>query len=366
MVNTALLEKNYNTLKNKNNQGCDSLTTLYESYVQTLNEEEGIPGTVMADIANSENSVNDILLSYYMEREIPSIPRDVLNIVKMRGHTNIFFTIKTKSDDSGIEILKQQLKTVDDPPKRTSITLEALHDIFSVHGLDGIKLIANFLRDHANRDENTDFVNFLRTNAVEKDPITLSDPANTEMVHFEVAKRVQQHIYEMNMKHQRTFEAFAVVPYIQGGAITGINYINSFVSDQSHKLDNTPIISTYRIAREILTDYYINPDMNDNYVYVGLRSRLNPSCSCGMFGSYQETIKSAVAYETAEQKLFLFNRYGFVLNPAHSANDPMIMKFKIKNWTSNVAENNSGSGNGNGDDTAPIDDEDIGGLFGNG
>ena len=360
MINTALLEKNYNLLRNK--QNCDSLTTLHDSYIQTLNEEEGTPGTVMADIANAENSVNDIILSYYMEREVPSIPRDVLNIVKMHGHTNIFFTIKAKSDDSGIEIVKQQLKTVDNPPKRTSITLEALHDIFSVHGLDGIKLVANFLRDHANRDENTDFINFLRTNAVERDPLTLSEPTNSEMTHFEVAKRVQEHIYEMNLKHQRTFEAFAIVPFHQGGAITGLNYINSFANFQNNKIDVAPIISTYRIAREILTDYYVNPDMNDNYVYVGLRSRLNPSCSCGMFGSYQETIKTAVAYETAEQKLFLFNRYGFVLNPAHSANDPFVIKFKITNWDSSTSINTGGSGNG--EWTEPIPDDDIGGMFG--
>ena len=80
-----------------------------------------------------------------------------------------------------------------------------------------------------------------------------------------------------------------------------------------------------------MTDYYINPDINDDYVYVALRSRLNPACSCGIFGAYQESIRTAVAYETAEQKIFLFNRYGIVLNPAHSQNDPMIIKFKLNN-----------------------------------
>lgn len=338
MIQIQKLENIYADLKESRKLREDSLNLLSEAYKKLNEEDAGVTGTLSADIANAEHSVNDILLSYYMEREIPSIPRDVLNIVKMRGHTNLLFTIQSKPDDSGIEIVKQRLSVFNNSPKRTSVTLEALHDIFSVHGLDGIKLIANFLRDRANREENINFVGFLTNNAVQRPDLTLSEPANTEMVHFEVSKRVQQYIYEMNTQHQRTFEAFAIVPYIQGGAITGLNYINSIISDQTKKLDNTPIISTYRIAREILTDYYINPDITDNNVYVGLRSRLVPSCSAGVFGSYQESIRTAVAYETAEQKFFLFNRYGIALNPAHTNDDPMIIKFKLTNWTASDSE----------------------------
>jgi hypothetical protein len=288
-------------------------------------------GTTTADIANTENSLNEILLSYYMERGIPSIARDALNITNMVGHTNFFFTIQPKSDDTGIEIVKRGITAQETPVKSVSVTLEALQDMFSVHGLDGIKLIANFLRDKANAEENQTFINFLSSNALVKNPLTFTEPQNSELIHFELSKRIQQYVFEMNMKHQRTFEAFAIVPYITCGAVSGLDYINSIVSDQQHKLDNTPIISTYRVAREILTDYYINPDINDDYVYVALRSRLNPACSCGIFGAYQESIRTAVAYETAEQKIFLFNRYGIVLNPAHSQNDPMIIKFKLNN-----------------------------------
>lgn len=365
MINTQKLQEKYEGLKVKRKLVNESLNTLTEAYKMCLNEEDaGVTGTLSADIANTENSVNDILLSYYMERYLPSIPRDALNIVKMKGWTNILFTVRAKNDDTGIEICKSRLNVFNNSPMRTSITVEALHDIFAVHGLDGIKIVANYLRDRANREENTNFIHFLRNESFEKPSITLSEPLNMEQVHFEVSKKVQEYIFEMNMQHQRTFEAFAIVPYVQGGAITGIDYLNSVIGGQPNRVDITPIISTYRSVREILTDYYINPDITDPYVYVGLRSRLNPTCSAGIFGAYQEMIKSAVAYETGEQKFFLVNRYGIALNPAHTQQDPMVIKFKIENWLSDVEQGEtcvcqcSGSGSGSGD-TYRLTEEEI-------
>ena len=298
MINTSELEKEYKELLIKNNSG-NSMELLQKAYRFIHEEYAPMGGTTTADIANTENSLNEILLSYYMERGIPSIARDALNITNMVGNTNFFFTIQPKSDDTGIEIVKRGITAQETPVKSVSVTLEALQDLFSVHGLDGIKLIANFLRDKANAEENQTFINFLSSNALVKNPLTFTEPQNAELIHFELSKRIQQYVFEMNMKHQRTFEAFAIVPYITCGAISGLDYIN--------------------------------PDINDDYVYVALRSRLNPACSCGIFGAYQESIRTAVAYETAEQKIFLFNRYGIVLNPAHSQNDPMIIKFKLNN-----------------------------------
>ena len=137
-----------------------------------------------------------------MERGIPSIARDALNITNMVGNTNFFFTIQPKSDDTGIEIVKRGITAQETPVKSVSVTLEALQDLFSVHGLDGIKLIANFLRDKANAEENQTFINFLSSNALVKNPLTFTEPQNSELIHFELSKRIQQYVFEMNMKHQ--------------------------------------------------------------------------------------------------------------------------------------------------------------------
>ena len=209
MINTSELEKEYKELLIKNNSG-NSMELLQKAYRFIPEEYAPMGGTTTADIANTENSLNEILLSYYMERGIPSIARDALNITNMVGNTNFFFTIQPKSDDSGIEIVKRGITAQETPVKSVSVTLEALHDMFSVHGLDGIKLIANFLRDKANAEENQTFINFLSSNALEKNPLTFTEPQNAELIHFELSKRIQQYVFEMNMKHQRTFEAFGL------------------------------------------------------------------------------------------------------------------------------------------------------------
>lgn len=278
-----------------------------------LNENKWVPTIATTD----ENlSINGI----YQQAKLPSLGRKIFTVTPISGPTGAIFNIASKTD--GIVLLRNEVEVYDYPVNapKSKITLEALQDIKSQYGEDGLKLVANYLKGIANDDENTKTIAFLNNNAVATPNITLSEPTLPDLVWREISYKVQQCVLEMNSQHIRTYNAFVVLPYSLGASIMSVfaDLHNSELADASSLF----------IGKSGLTEWYVNPLSDDDNIYVGLMDKYGTGRECAVFSPFTNEIKIDTDYETGMQICHIWNRYAITVSPLHSATEPMIMKFE--------------------------------------
>ena len=203
----------------------------------------------------------------------------------------------------------------------TGITQEVVHDLRSQFGKETAGVIGKLLRGLANDAENTDTIAFLEANALAGTTLLLSNSANAETNLFEITQRVHELVLAINSNHLRSYEAFAVVPYVALGGIMGLSkYVGG---------DNKSERGLF-IAKVGQTKFYLNPDATATNAYVGLKDTTNPSKSSAVFSPYVSNIIDAIDSNTGNSTYHIFNRYAITASPLHVAGEEMLHKFAIQ------------------------------------
>lgn len=277
-----------------------------------------------SDIATMESRFN--IDETFQQLKLPSLARVVFREMEVKSVITKIFNIVDKTDgNSENEVaLKLVYSTLTIPnavkPLRTKVTLEALEDFQRMYG-DPVPYVAKMLKGISNSRENDDLIKFLKKNAIDDEDLKISDMLNSETQMFEITNRIQQCVLRMNSKSKRTYHAFAIIPYKFAASImttyaytTGLNTVKS---------------NDLLIADLGITKYYVNPDPTDTNCYIGLKHPTNESLSSGYFGSYKTFIQQVDEFETGNKQFHVFNRYDMCMSALHTADDPMLLKFKI-------------------------------------
>lgn len=281
--------------------------------------------TLSSDISPTETKLD--VETVFQQLRLPSLPRLVFKDYEVKSlHTKVFGI--TDRDDSSDQYSDIALKSVsndliipyDSQQLRTRITLEAMEDFETMYG-DPASHIAKMLKGVCNQRENNDFIKFLKEKAYDDEDLKLSDPLNSETQMFEITNRVQRCVLRMNSKTMRTFYSYAIVPYkFVGSIMTTFAYTTGLNTTKSSEL----LVADLGIAK-----YYVNPDPNDEYCYVGLKHPSIDNLSSGFFGSLKPFIQKVDETESGNKVYFIFNRYAMCTSPLHEEENPMILKFKI-------------------------------------
>lgn len=279
-----------------------------------LNENKWAPTIATTD----ENlSINPI----YQQLRLPSLGRQIFTVSDVHGPTGAIFNIV--SANGGISFIRNEVEVYDYPanPPKSRITVEALQDIKTQYGENGLGLVAKYLKGLANDDENQKTIAFLNNKSVSTTSLTLTEPTKPDTVWTELSYKIQNCVLEMNSKHIRSYSAYVVLPYKLGASIMSV-----FAG-----LDNPELAdaSSLFVGRSGLTEWYINPDNTDNNVYVGLVDREGLGRGCAVFSPYVNEIRSTKEYDTGDVVCFIWNRYAITESPLHTASEPMMMKFTV-------------------------------------
>lgn len=275
------------------------------------------------NIATTDENLN-ALNKLFQQSKLPSIGKEIFTLNVMHGPTAAVFSVVTENNK--VKIKRNEVEVInqfsDGAPIKTSIKTEALYDIKAQYGEDGTELLANYLKGLANDYENEKTIDFLSDNAVQKDNLSLTD-VSPEYVWQAISNHVTQLILEMNSKNIRTYEAFVVLPYKLGASIMSL-YAG---------LDNAELADRTRlfVGRSGYTEWYINPDSNDETtIYVGLKDREGTGKNCAYFSMYTNDITTAVDSESGEPNYFIWDRFALTMNPSHTNDNPMLVKFSVE------------------------------------
>ena len=261
------------------------------------------------------------LVDVFQQTKLPSLGRSVFYEVKMKGPSGGIFNLTDDGQD--IELVRSKLETYPCKTIKTKITQEALYDLVNTYGEEfAYKYVSRMLRGLCNVQENERTLEFLRNNAVDDGALVLSDKLNAETQMFEITNKVQRLCLKMNSLTQRTFSAFAIIPYTHVGSImTTYAYTTG---------NNTTDINELLVADFALMKYYVNPDPTDTYSYVGLRSNKQPFCSSAFFGEYTNDLQLIHEPDTGNLVFYIYNRFGICESPLSTDDNPMLYKFEIQ------------------------------------
>lgn len=264
---------------------------------------------------------NVVLNQIYMKLSLPSLGRSIFGFTKIHGPTGGVFAIKAKDTGDGIELLRNNITVNDNVSNSISISQEAFDDWVNTYGEDVKERIVTHMGRYANIDENDYCIKFLKNNSKLSTALTLTNPLDPDIVWMEIAYKATQLVLEANMSGRITFNSYLVVPYKYAASI--IAMYPKMVNQNNHVLDDMYAGNVAGMA------IYINPDAEDDNVYVGLRDDEIGRCSA-IFTSYYDKIVGPVAdVKTGNHKYFIFKRFAITTNPLHTDTTPMMFKFKV-------------------------------------
>ena len=259
------------------------------------------------------------LANAYQQVKLPSLARVLCQNVKMQGPSASVFALDYDKDDTHLIMKKGALECFESKPINTGISREAYDDICATYGENiATVYLAQLLKARANEQENTEFVKFLQDNAIDAGAITISDKTNADTVTCELSNSIAKCVMQMNKNNNRSYAAFAILPYeLAGSIMTSFAYMTG---------TNTTDINELRVASFGLTRFYVNPDSADTNVYVGLLHH-DGLCGTAFFGDYTSDLSQVIDPDSGNFVYFIFNRYGFAMNPIHSDENPLLYKF---------------------------------------
>ena len=279
---------------------------------------EDITSPLGGDINVASTDQNLSVDNIFQQTNIQSLARQVCATVQLMGPSGALYNIIKKVD--GFKLIRKDLIELPSTILKTGITREAIQDLKSQFGKDADNVIGTLFRGISNEIENTALLSVLGTQGKDYGDLQLSDSLNAEMNLFEVTQRVHEIILKMNQKYQRTFDAFAILPFKPLGGIMGLSQYAGALKKDERGLFITQIGST---------KFYLNPDVADEYAYVGLKDSDNLSKSSLVFAPYQNNIIEAVDPASGEVLYFLVNRFALDSSPLHELDNEMIYKFKV-------------------------------------
>ena len=203
---------------------------------------------------------------------------------------------------------------------KSGITAEAIEDIRAQYGKEAENIIGKLLRGLSNAQENTRTLEFLEANALADAALTLTDSLNAETNLFEITQKVHELVLKINSKNLRTYEAFAVIPFVNLAAIMALSkYAGSDEQDERGLF----------IAKIGRTRFYLNPDAASTTAYIGVKDTDDKSKSSAVFSPYATSIIDAVDPDTAVTSYHIYNRFAITASALHETDNEMLYKFTI-------------------------------------
>lgn len=286
-----------------------------------MTTNELLESSLAPNIADTDENV--VLNKIYMKLSLPSLGRRIFGFTKIHGPTGGVFAIKSKDTGDGIELLRNDIKVEDDVSNRITISQEAFDDWVNMFGEDVKERIVTYMKRYANIDENKYSLEFLNTHSKQLPPLTLSNPADPEVVWKEIAYKATQAVLEANMTGRITFNSYLLLPYKYASAIMAMYPM------MIHQ--NEPIMDDMYVGSIGGMGIYINPDIEDNNVYVGLRDEVEIGKCAAIFTTYYDKIVGPVVdAKTGNASYFIFKRFAITPNPLHTETTPMMFKFAIE------------------------------------
>ena len=285
-----------------------------ENYIY-LAEDTDLPNSSNIETTDQNLSV-DLM---FQQSGIQSLATQICSVVEMIGPTAALFNIVKKDNENSFKILRKEVQCFPSRIIKTGLTREVVQDSFSQFGKETEVIIGNLLRGISNKYENDKLFELLDNECVEYDSITFSQLNNAEMNFFEITQKVHELILKMNIKNQRTYNAFAVIPYIVLAGIMGIKNLT-----KNNEIEENGLFIT-EIGK---TKYFINPYVDNTNIYVGLKDENDLTKSSLVFGKYQNSISDATDPETGEIHYYLANRFSITSSPLHLPGDEMLYKIK--------------------------------------
>lgn len=266
---------------------------------------------------NIDSGDKNLLNRMFQELRLSSLPREIFAYVRMCSSSGGVFAMRTKKDSTDIEIIRQNISCEIRTPFKTSITQEAYQDIQHMYGEHAIENIAKMLRAETNAQENTDCIKFLKENSSDEGTLTFED--GTEEKFYALNRKINECVLKANYESIRTFSNWAVIPFNVLAYVLGeLTNVNGIPLGENNDL---------KVARIGLTDFYLNPDITDKNIYVGLKDTVNISKSSAFFGDYTSDITSTIDPSDGSFKFYIYNRYGICKNPLANGDKPMLFKF---------------------------------------
>lgn len=259
----------------------------------------------------------------FQQSGIESLAMRICAVTPLQNPIGGVFNIKRKAGTNDLELVRKNVEVLPTELIKTGLSQEALQNIMNIFGKKSTQIIGNLFRGIANEIENTALLSLLRDKSKDYGELALSDSLNFETNLGELMQRVNEIIIKMNQKNFRTYEAFAILPAV---ALTSIYSVGKLFNHHEEFNENGLFLT--KIAS---TNFYLNPDVNDNYAYVGLNDFEDLGKSSLYFAPYQSQIIETNEYDTGNLVYFLINRFAISESPLHEVDDEMLYKFEIKN-----------------------------------
>ena len=319
-----------------------------ENVLTQIKENSGISGGSLSEASESGDisSTLDLVGKIIDEKYNYSLGYQICEVQPLKSTFGKTFAVRRKQSTGDFEVIAKDIHPKTNVVK-TGYTPEVWQDMQKMLGKNALESSAKIMGGLSAREENQTIIGYISNNAESTTALTLSDDENFETIVQEIGLKVSQSVLEMNEDPYHTLDSFCILPQKYAAAILG-SY--SFMTeDFSGKTENERSLFVGRIGR---TDFYVNPfkndtqgfnnDYNDDYAiqgntsipdfaYVGLKSK-DPGENSLIFAPYIYEIQNVIDPDTAENNLFLYNRYGLVFNPLHQAvqGKSMLQKFIIE------------------------------------
>ena len=280
--------------------------------IEQLKENSLNESVTSADIAQTDEIISSII----EQKQLDSLAYQICDVQTIHGPTGAQFSLQY--NDGKVILLRNNVQVEDDAVQNTGFTLETIQDIQSQYGKNAIDFIGKTFSAISSTEENKKLISKIQALAVGDDTITLSAPNNAETMVFEISQKVSEEVMAMNSKTYRTMDSFVILP-IKGAA--------SFLAVGSY-FNDTNNASGLFVGKKGRTQYYVNPILGDDNVYIGLNGKL-PGNSSLIFSPYQHTLITAQDPDTGNTNVFNVNRYAITENSLSTAGNEMLRKFSL-------------------------------------
>lgn len=287
-----------------------------EEMKKPLVEDTSTPNA--PEIATTDENLS--VDAMFQQAALPSLGRQIFSVIPMSGPTAALFNIRKKDGSNDFELIRNEVEVFPSQSISTGLTQEVVQDIRAQYGREANQIIGTLLRGLANEQENARTLAFLEANALASPALNLSDSLSAETNVFEISQRVHELVLKANVLNQRTYESFAVLPYVPAAALAALNsYVGGMDKDERGLF----------IAEVGNTKFFMNPDATSTTAYVGLKDTKNPSKSSAVFSPYASSITEAQNPDTGAMNYFIFNRFAITASPLHVTGNEMLFKFNI-------------------------------------
>lgn len=274
--------------------------------------------TQSVDIAQTDQNLT--VDAMFQQSSLPSLAKQIFSVAPISGPSGALFNLRKKPGTNDFELVRANVSVESPTPVKTTVTREAIQDMFAMYGKEAEQVIGKMFRGIANEQENTSALTFLNANAVAATNLTLTDSLNAETNLFEITQKVHELVLKINSKNLRSYESWAVIPY---SPLAGIMALTKYVGGEDKETRGL------FIGQVGQTKFYVNPDATSSVAYVGIKDSDNMSKSSAVFSPYQAQIVETQDPDSGEMVYFIFNRYAITMSPLNEVGNELMYKFSI-------------------------------------